>query len=112
MRRSSNFKGEFFLLTVFTIITFLFVISLWIKPSEIIDTSKVVLSEEVFVFNNVKEKVIEVINSSKTCEDLNFSLEEFKKFVGLLVFPGPLRKRCMLLHLPFDRCAAACTTHM
>ena len=81
MRRSSNFKGEFFLLTVFTIITFLFVISLWIKPSEIIDTSKVVLSEEIFVFNNVKEKVIEVINSSKTCEDLNFNLEEFKKFV-------------------------------
>ena len=79
--KSLNFKGQFFLLTVFTIITILFFISLWIKPSEIIDTSQVVLSEEVFVFNNVKEKAIEVINSSKSCEDLIFNLQEFKRFV-------------------------------
>jgi len=96
--KSLNFKGQFFLLTVFTIITILFFISLWIKPGEIIDVSQVVLREEIFVFNNVKEKAVEVIKLSKTCEDLIFNLQEFKKFVEIYGL-----KKGFKIHLNFSQ---------
>jgi hypothetical protein len=55
-------------------------ISNWIRPISILDTSSVVLMEEPFIFNNIKEKADETVQISKNCEELNFNLEEFKNF--------------------------------
>jgi hypothetical protein len=55
-------------------------ISNWIRPISILDTSSAVLMEEPFVFNNIKEKADETVQISKNCEELNFNLEEFKNF--------------------------------
>jgi uncharacterized protein YpmS len=74
-------KAQFFILSAFTIVTILFFVSKWIQPAAIIDTSKIVLSEEPFVFNNIKEKAIETIKKSKSCEELKYNLEEYKIFV-------------------------------
>jgi hypothetical protein len=52
------------------------------EPYTIIDTSSVVLAEEPFVYNNVKEKIIYTVNTSKSCEDLTYNIEEFKLFVA------------------------------
>jgi len=80
MHKSSSFKGQFFLLTAFAILTALFVLSRYVQPFEIIDISRVILNDEVFIFNNIKEKAIEVVKISKSCEELEFNLEEYKIF--------------------------------
>lgn len=80
MHKSSSFKGQFFLLTAFAILTALFVLSRYVQPFEIIDISRVILNDEVFIFNNIKEKAIEVVKISKSCEELKFNLEEYKIF--------------------------------
>ena len=102
MHKSSNFKGQFFILTAFAILTALFILSKYLQPSEIIDISRVILSDEVFIFNNIKEKAIEVVNISKSCEELKFNLEEYKIFAEkfaskhgkLLLFSYQLTSPC------------------
>ena len=74
-------KAQFFLLSAFAIVTIAFFVSKWIEPYTIIDTSSVVLRDEAFIFNNIKEKAVTVINGSKNCEDLFYNLEEYKNFV-------------------------------
>jgi uncharacterized protein YpmS len=74
-------KAQFFILSAFAIATILYFVSKWIQPAAIIDTSKVALIEEPFIFNNIKEKAIETIKSSKNCEELKYNLEEYKIFV-------------------------------
>jgi hypothetical protein len=78
---SRSRKAQFFILSAFSIVSLLYIVSNWIRPFSIIDTSSVVLMEEPFVFNNVKEKAIETVKISKDCEDLNYSLSEYKVFV-------------------------------
>jgi len=81
MRNSLSYrKAQFFILSAFTLATILYFVSKWIQPAAIIDTSKIVLMEEPFIFNNIKEKAIETIKSSKSCEELKYSLEEYKIF--------------------------------
>lgn len=74
-------KAQFFILSAFVIVTVFYFVSQWIEPFTIIDTSSVVLMEEPFVFNNIKEKAIFAVNGSKSCEDLYYNLFEYKQFV-------------------------------
>ena len=83
MRSSSNRKGakaQFFVLSAFIIITILFVISQFLQPSGVFDTSSIVFTDEIFIFNNVKEKAIEVVQVSENCNSLSSNLNEYKKF--------------------------------
>lgn len=73
-------KAQFFVLSAFTIVTILYLISGWVEPYTIIDTSSVVLMEETFVFNNIVEKANETIHISKTPEDLRYNIQEYKNF--------------------------------
>ena len=74
-------KAQFFILSVFTIVGILYLVSSWLQPYTIIDTSAVVLMEEPFVFNNLKEKTIDTVNTSKTCDDLLYNLDEYSNFI-------------------------------
>jgi hypothetical protein len=74
-------KAQFFVLSVFTIVGILYLISSWIQPFTIIDTSAAILNEEPFVFNNFKEKAITTVNNSKNCEDLFYNLDEYSNFI-------------------------------
>lgn len=82
MRSLSNSrKAQFFILSAFAIVSIIYFISQWMEPYTIVDTSSVVLMEEPFIFNNIKEKAMETANISENCEDLEFNLEEYKNFV-------------------------------
>ncbi len=85
MRSSSNSKhrgkAQFFVLSAFVMITILFVVSQFIQPSGIFDTSSAVLIDEIYIFNNIKEKSISIVKISENCRDLNFNLDEYKQFV-------------------------------
>lgn len=74
-------KAQFYILSAVAIIGILYFLSRWLEPSTMIDTSSIVLMEEPFIFNNIKEKAIEVVENSKSCEELNYNLEEYKIFV-------------------------------
>ena len=74
-------KAQFFVLTAFSIVTLFFLISNWVQPFSIIDTSAVVLSEEPFIFNNIKENARRTVETGKSCEELEFNLEEYENFV-------------------------------
>ena len=80
MHKSSSYKAQFFILATLIIVISLFFLSRWIQPFLIIDISRVILKEEIFVFNNLKEKSLEIVKTAKSCEELKFNLEEFKIF--------------------------------
>jgi hypothetical protein len=81
MHNSSKSKAQFFILSAFAIVSILYLVSRWIEPSTIPDTSSVALMEESFIFNNIKEKAIYAVNGSKSCEDLRYNLQEYELFV-------------------------------
>jgi len=74
-------KAQFFILSAFAIVAMFYMISGWIEPFTIIDTSQVALLDEIFIFNNIKEKTATVVKDSKNCEDLTYNLQEYKSFV-------------------------------
>lgn len=74
-------KAQFFILSAFAIVALFYLISGWIEPYTIIDTSQVALMDEIFMFNNIKEKIDDAIKTSKTCEDLVYNMQEYKDFV-------------------------------
>lgn len=74
-------KAQFFVLSAFVIVSILYLISSWIQPYTIPDTSAVVLQQEPFVFNNLKEKAFATVSISKTCTDLIYDLDEYKNFI-------------------------------
>jgi len=74
-------KAQFYILSGFVIVGILYVVGRWIEPPTIIDTSSVARLEDPFIFNNIKEKAIQVVKISKSCEELNYNLDEFSKFV-------------------------------
>lgn len=78
-------KAQFFILSAVAIIGILYFLSRWLEPSTITDTSAVVLMEEPFIFNNIKEKAVETVEKSKSCEELKYNLDEYKKFVDSYV---------------------------
>lgn len=73
-------KAQFFILSAFIMITVLFVVSQFVQPSGIFDTASAVLSDEIFVFNNIKEKSISIVKLSESCSDLGFNLQEYEEF--------------------------------
>jgi len=77
----SSRKAQFFVLSAFAIVSILLLVSRWLEPVSIIDTSTVVLSEEGFVFNNINEKADTTVAISKNCEELKLNLEEYKNFI-------------------------------
>ncbi|HLC59438.1 MAG TPA: hypothetical protein VJH34_02850 [archaeon] len=74
-------KGQFFVLSAVVIISIIFLLGRLLEPSNIVDTSSVVLNDAPFIFNNIEEKAKTTVNSSKTCEDATFNLQEYKDFV-------------------------------
>ncbi len=74
-------KGQFFILTAVAIVTILFFISRWLGPNTQIDTSAFALSEELFTFDNIREKAVTAAKGSENCDDLTYNLQEFKRFV-------------------------------
>lgn len=74
-------KAQFFVLSALVIVSIIYFVSKWVEPYTIIDTSSIVLSEEIFVFNNIKEKSMTTVKISRNCNDLRYSLEEFEYFV-------------------------------
>lgn len=77
-------KGQFYILTAVAVATILFFISRWIQPVILTDTSSVVLSEEAFTFDNIKEKAANAVSRSENCDDLHYNLQEYKNFVDEL----------------------------
>lgn len=74
-------KAQFFVLSAFAIVSILYLVSSWIQPYTILDTSSAVLQQGPFVFNNLKEKAIATVNISKTCTDLMYDLDEYNNFI-------------------------------
>jgi hypothetical protein len=79
-------KAQFFILSTVAIISVIYLISRLFEPSNIIDTSSVILNEAPFIFDNIKEKANATVAESKSCEDALFNLEEYKKFVKEYAF--------------------------
>jgi hypothetical protein len=77
-------KAQFFILSAFAIVGILYVISSWVQPFTIIDTSSIILMNEPFVFNNIVEKARQTTQSSVRCEDLKYNLDEYANFVNQL----------------------------
>jgi hypothetical protein len=73
-------KAQFYIVSVVGLVTILYAIGKSLTASSIIDTSELALRNDFFVFNNIVEKTLATLNASKSCEDLNFNLQEFKSF--------------------------------
>lgn len=82
---TSSRKGQFFILSAFVMVTIFLLLSQYIQPSTVYDTSSIVRSDEAFIFNNIKEKSEEIVDVSKDCNELRFNLEEFRNFVESFV---------------------------
>ena len=79
--RSGFRKAQFFVLTGFVIISIFYLVSKWLEPYNVIDTSSVIMAEEPFIFNNIKQESLRIIEHADSCNELVKSLEEFKYFV-------------------------------
>lgn len=73
-------KGQFFIVATFIIASILFAISRWIEPSTILDVSEIASREDLYMMNNIVEKATQVINGSRTCDDIVYGLQEYKIF--------------------------------
>jgi len=74
-------KAQFFVLSAFAIVSIIYFVSRWMEPYTIIDTSSAASIEEPFIFNNIVEKTNETIYISKSSDDLQYNIEEYKNFV-------------------------------
>lgn len=74
-------KAQFMIITALTMVSIFYLISRWLEPYNLLDTAEVVLMEEPFVFNNIKEKALDVVNTSESCTDLVDNLDEYKTFI-------------------------------
>lgn len=81
MLNFSNKKAQFFILTAVTIIGVFYGLSKYLNPYSFIDTSKAVQGNEVFFFNNVKDKAIKTVEIGGTDEELKDHLNLYKNFV-------------------------------
>lgn len=77
---SLSSKAQFFLLTAVIIAGFFYTMSKYINPYSFIDTSKSAASEEIFFFNNIKEKAIKTVQISHP-DELPNNLLTYKRFV-------------------------------
>lgn len=84
--RKKMTKAQFFLLSGFVITSIFFLISKWIEPYTIIDISQIPMSDEPFVFSNIRQEAMDVITTSESCQDLVNNLDEFKTYVEEYAF--------------------------
>jgi len=75
-------KAQFFILSAIVIVGIVYFISKWSEPYTILDTSAAATGDDLFIFNNVKSKVFDIANMSKSCEDLTYNLDEYESFIG------------------------------
>ncbi|MEM5834497.1 MAG: hypothetical protein QXQ69_01450 [Candidatus Aenigmatarchaeota archaeon] len=73
-------KAEFFVVSTVAIVSIIFILSKYMGPQSLVDTSSVVL-DEPFIFDNIVEKAQETVRKSENCEDLAYNLDEYKNFV-------------------------------
>jgi hypothetical protein len=81
-------KAQFYIISVVSIITILSTIGRSITTYSIIDTSEPALRNDFFIFNNIVEKTLETLNASRSCEELEFNLEEFKNIATRAFAPN------------------------
>ncbi|MCS7105998.1 MAG: hypothetical protein NZ942_01645 [Candidatus Aenigmarchaeota archaeon] len=73
-------KAEFFVVSTVAIVSIIFVLSKYMGPQSLTDTSSAVLNEP-FIFDNIVEKAKQTVKISKNCLDLTYNLDEYKNFV-------------------------------
>jgi hypothetical protein len=83
---SSSRKAQFLIITAFVIVSIFYLVSKWMQPYRIPDTSAAVLMEEPFIFNNIKEKALKIVATSKSCEELVDNLDEYQQYVNEYAF--------------------------
>ena len=76
----SSKKAEFFILTTVVIVGVFYTLSKYINPYAFIDTSTAVEGDEIFFFDNVKEKAIKTIKISDQSNLVN-NLKTYKDYV-------------------------------
>jgi len=96
-------KGQFFILSAVTIVTILFFVSRWIEPIKLTDTSSLALADEGFTFDNIKDKAANAVKGSGNCNDLNYNVQEYKRFVERYALDKNYK-------IVFDYSIPSCTT--
>ena len=82
MRSLSNFKkGQFLIITSLVMVTIFYLVSRWMDPFTIPDTAQIILQEEPFIFNNIKDESLQLVNKSKSCEVLIQNLNEYETYL-------------------------------
>ena len=77
MHNSSN-KGQFYVLTSVVIVGFFFLLSKYVNPYSFIDSSKSITDDEIFFFNNVRDKAEKAVMVSGLDDStLNRNLNNF-----------------------------------
>ena len=76
----SSKKAEFFILTTVVIVGVFYTLSKYINPYAFIDTSTAVEGDEIFFFDNVKEKAVKTIKISDQSNLVN-NLGTYKDYV-------------------------------
>ena len=74
-------KGQFLIITALVMVTVFYLVSRWMDPFTIPDTAEIVLQEEPFIFNNIKEESLQLVNKSKSCEELIDNLNEYETYL-------------------------------
>jgi len=75
-----NKKAQFFILTSVVIVIVFYTLSKYINPYSFIDTSKAAENDDVFFFENVKEKAVKTVKISVPL-NLENNLGEYDNFV-------------------------------
>ncbi len=95
-------KAQFLIITALVIVNIFYLVSRWTRPYTIPDTSEIVLMEEPFIMNNLREEALEIVNTSSSCENLVDNLDEYKIYVEdyafkklILYFDYTLETPCM-----------------
>ncbi|HDJ96584.1 MAG TPA: hypothetical protein ENG45_00745 [Candidatus Aenigmarchaeota archaeon] len=76
-----NCKGQFFIVSVVGIIIIIYALSKILSPYTIPDLSEAPTHNEIFFFNNVKEKLIKTVKINE-CEELESNIEDFIKLAS------------------------------
>ena len=74
-------KGQFLIITALVMVTVFYLVSRWMNPFTIPDTAEIILQEEPYIFNNIKEESLQLVNKSKSCEELSQNLDEYKTYI-------------------------------
>ncbi|MEM5801144.1 MAG: hypothetical protein QW350_01345 [Candidatus Aenigmatarchaeota archaeon] len=75
-------KAQFFILTAVVFAGLFYTLSKYITPYSFIDTSKYAYYQEIFIFNNIKEKAIKTveITQKNNPDDLFNNLKAFRDY--------------------------------